>query len=92
MKERITFKNEQTVRVGTDIFSKWERTDSNSWPRKEENKGELQEDVTLSWGGQACMWVGGGIKKVYGEIHRVWKVEVVSQGKRNTIQVDRGKG
>lgn len=41
MKERITFKNEQTVRVGTDIFSKWERTDSNSWPRKEENKGEL---------------------------------------------------
>lgn len=39
-----------------------------------------------------CELRGGGIKKVYGEIHRVWKVELVSQGKRNTIQIDRGKG
>lgn len=37
-----------------------------------------------------CVWVGR-IKKVYGEIHGVWKVEVVSQGKRNTIQIDREK-
>lgn len=31
--------NEQTVRMGTDTFLKWERTDSNhSWSRKGKRK------------------------------------------------------